>query len=301
MLGDRHEVEDAFQATFLVLAVRARSIRSRDSVASWLHGVALRVAASERSRAALRRRHDLARAAMNSSVTQEFTGDPLCNAESILRHPRGNRPPSREIPGGRRALLPRRTDPRNGRRAPRLAGGIREKPLSVGTTATPYAVDPAGVGPTLLPFDPADSSRDTESAQVLRAACIADKTLRGALLAGTDRGSLVGVSAEAVALMERAIKSMTNAKLTQVAAAALIAGLLTAGACVMGFPSAREKNPARSSVLGQEVRQGATAAPVVEGPSAPPPRNRPRFKAPSRCMWKSPIRRVGGSRGPMSR
>ena len=64
VLGDRHEVEDAFQATFLVLAVRARSIRRRGSVASWLHGVALHVAAAERSRAARRRRHELVRAEM---------------------------------------------------------------------------------------------------------------------------------------------------------------------------------------------------------------------------------------------
>jgi hypothetical protein len=36
VLGNRQEVEDAFQATFLVLAIRARSIRRRDSVASCL-------------------------------------------------------------------------------------------------------------------------------------------------------------------------------------------------------------------------------------------------------------------------
>ncbi len=44
ILRDSHDAEDAFQATFLVLAASARSIVKRKSVASWLHGVALRVA-----------------------------------------------------------------------------------------------------------------------------------------------------------------------------------------------------------------------------------------------------------------
>lgn len=43
-LGDPHDAQDAFQATFLVLVKRARSIRDRNSVASWLFGVACRVA-----------------------------------------------------------------------------------------------------------------------------------------------------------------------------------------------------------------------------------------------------------------
>ena len=45
ILGDRHDAEDAAQAVFLVLARQARSIRRTDSVASWLYGVAARVAA----------------------------------------------------------------------------------------------------------------------------------------------------------------------------------------------------------------------------------------------------------------
>ncbi len=54
-LGNLHDAEDAAQATFLILAKRAGSIRRADSVASWLFGVALKVAARARVRAARRR------------------------------------------------------------------------------------------------------------------------------------------------------------------------------------------------------------------------------------------------------
>src|SRR5262249_7644514 len=57
-LRDEHEAEDAFQATFLVLARRAGSIRRRHSVPSWLFGVACRAAARIRAERARRREYE---------------------------------------------------------------------------------------------------------------------------------------------------------------------------------------------------------------------------------------------------
>jgi RNA polymerase sigma factor (sigma-70 family) len=54
VLRQTQDAEDAFQATFLLLARGAGAIRNPDSVGGWLHGVALRAASKLRSKIARR-------------------------------------------------------------------------------------------------------------------------------------------------------------------------------------------------------------------------------------------------------
>src|SRR5262245_47993976 len=54
LLRHEHDAEDVFQATFLLLARHAASIRKRESVGSWLHGVARRLALRARAQRARR-------------------------------------------------------------------------------------------------------------------------------------------------------------------------------------------------------------------------------------------------------
>jgi RNA polymerase sigma factor (sigma-70 family) len=58
LLHNTHDAEDAFQATFLILFRRARSLDRRGSVANWLYTVAYHVALRARANAARRQRRE---------------------------------------------------------------------------------------------------------------------------------------------------------------------------------------------------------------------------------------------------
>jgi RNA polymerase sigma factor (sigma-70 family) len=58
ILGSVQDAEDAFQATFLVLARKAGTIRDPGLLGNWLYGVASRIARKARTALDRRRRHE---------------------------------------------------------------------------------------------------------------------------------------------------------------------------------------------------------------------------------------------------
>lgn len=88
VLADRHDAEDAFQATFLVLAVKAASVSPRDMLPNWLHGVARRTAMKARAVRARRHEREKQAAVMpnTESIVREASDDRLRWLDHELSH-----------------------------------------------------------------------------------------------------------------------------------------------------------------------------------------------------------------------
>src|SRR5689334_18033195 len=74
----RHEpdVEDAFQATFLVLARKARTVRAGEALGGWLHRVAYRAAIQVGAESRRRHRREAEAAAMRTLHTTHTGPEP---------------------------------------------------------------------------------------------------------------------------------------------------------------------------------------------------------------------------------
>ena len=242
ILDDPNDADDAAQATFLVLARRARAIRNHDSLASWLFGVALRVAKRAKSDATRRREHERRKAEM-TAIRAETQGDPATIGvidEEIARLPERLRGPivvcyleglTQEQAAGR-LNLPLRTIQR------RLAQG-RER-LRARLARRGVAV-------------PGDGGRSPMALPPLVVVA-----LSASWLAAAGRVGSVGGSASTVgrALAESTLWEMTMTTAKTVAASVFLVSLVALGIAV--------------PILGQRPQEPAPAAPVPR-PDDPPP------------------------------
>src|SRR5262249_45750836 len=221
VLGSPQDAEDAFQATFLVLARKAASLRDRPLVGSWLYGVAQRTARKALTARARRATHEREAAA-------PAPRDPL--AELSVRE--AQRLVDRELarlPGKYQAPLVLCCLEGLARdEAARQLGWPVNLLKSRLEQARQLLRDRLGRhGLTLPAGAPAVELRGT-AAEAGVPAALAASTIRagGAVAAG---GSAAGmVSAEALALSEGMVRMMFLAKLKTGAAA--LAALVTLGA-----------------------------------------------------------------------
>jgi RNA polymerase sigma factor (sigma-70 family) len=262
ILRDRHEAEDAFQATFLVLARKARSLWIRDSLGPWLFEVSCRVACCARSAALRRRFHERKAASMGPSATHQTSsedgGAVVC--EEVQR-----------LPDRYRAAvvlcdLEGLTQERAAQVLGWPAGTVRSR-LARGRQRLRDRLTRRGLAPAVAP-GPAWLTGEAPSAAV--PGTVAESTTHAALRLIRDR-AVVGAVASAGSLAEGVIRAMFWSKL-KVIAAAMLAGGLFAGTALLAYWSAALQ-PGRSGAPQSEApakdNAGGIPRPIVSSPPSP--------------------------------
>jgi RNA polymerase sigma factor (sigma-70 family) len=254
ILSDSHDAEDAFQATFLVLARRAGSIRRPESLSSWLHGVALRVARKARV-AAARRRYE--RHATGCASSEHDSGHDLiaCLQDEVDGLPESLRAPVVLC------YLEEKTYAVAARHLRVSEGTIRGRLARARDLLRARLTRKEGIAPPGMTAGSASrSSRDAVPPTLIGA------TTRAAMSLALCGPGSVGVSATIADLTEGVLTMMLVSKLKVAAVIVTALGLAVSGAAAL---TAKEPHEAQAGVA--QVGTTASSAPSTAAPKDPPP------------------------------
>jgi RNA polymerase sigma factor (sigma-70 family) len=252
VLQHTHDAEDAFQATFLVLAQSAGAVRNGEALGGWLHGVSYRLAMKAKRAAARRRKHEgQARAGVTAGVdaTGRAGGEIAWREVQAILDEEVERLPVIYraafvlccLHGLSQAEAARQLDVKEGTVSSRLNHArqrLREALARRGITlsAVLSALAVSGAARAAVPR----ALADTTAAAAARFA----------------RGAIGGISAKALSLAEGAIRTMLTSRMTLAGTLVLTLGLLGAGAAMLcqrpaeageSLPAAREPAAKRDS------------------------------------------------------
>jgi RNA polymerase sigma factor (sigma-70 family) len=221
VVGDVHLAEDAFQATFLVLARRAATVRPRD-LGAWLYGVAYRTALKARGAAARRRAREHQVEAMPHPTVSPAPADAWADLQPVLDEELARLPDKYRGPlvlcdlGGR----PQRTAARDlglppATLANRLAAG--RKLLAKRLTERGVVLSAGAVAAALGWHAATQAVSPRLSAATVKLAC------------GSAIGAPAGLPPQVVELSEGVMRMFLVSKLKAVAAGGLSVLILLAG------------------------------------------------------------------------
>ena len=281
VLADLHEAEDASQATFIVLACKAGSIRKRDSIASWLFGVASRVAAQAKSRGARRRRHEarVAELAAAAIVTNDARLDWLELYEEIDRLPEHLRAP---------LVLCYWKGHSQPEAAAQLGCPVRtlQNRLAQGRERLRNRLTSRGVSPSV---GLCEASIGHRGALISVPTTWMETTVRAALTTVKLTMAAGAVSAPVAALTEGMLRMMFRAKLKSVVSALLSVSVLTVGMGVLVH---------RTAGAPEQQPQASTAANAASAASrADEPARTGKEHGPEIIVRASDLSRIGEDDG----
>ena len=250
-----HAAEDAFQATFLILARKAGSIRKRDSVASWLFGVARRVAV----RADAQRKRSGGPRDAGSAMREAKAGssdhppEPIPEVqEEVDRLPERYRAPIVLC------YLEGLTHEEAASRLRLPASTVRVRLMRARSRLRDRLIR-RGLAPAVL------AGLSASRAEAAIPAPLVDETIKAAIRVAVGRAA--GVSAPVAALVEGVIRAMFLAKLKT--AAALLAALMLASVLMISSlagPPRPEQDPAVAKDRAAAPAAADKPKPKGEGP-----------------------------------